>query len=98
MRIVTLEEADFRLLVKKIDKVLQELRKLQDPVEQLSRQWCTTKEAAQVLKCSTRTIASLKRNGVLIATTIKTKDFYDINDLKRYLDNNRGLTINKQVF
>ena len=39
----------YKSLIKKIDRVYDEIKILQNPADQIQREWCSTSEAAKVL-------------------------------------------------
>lgn len=90
MEIITIEKEAYKSLISKIEEVHQEIVKLKDPGGQIARQWCSTKEASQILKCSARTLYTYKIKGFLSPTNVNNKDYYDINDLRDLLKNGPG--------
>ena len=98
MEIITMEKQAYKNLLEKIERVHQEIIKLQDPARQIAREWVTTQEAMQIMRCSRRTLVTYKQQGYLVPTTVKNKDYYELRDIKELLENspNKSLSIQNQ--
>jgi len=93
-----MEKQAYKNLLEKIERVHQEIIKLQDPARQIAREWVTTQEAMQIMRCSRRTLVTYKQRGYLVPTTVKNKDYYELRDIKELLENgpNKSLSIQNQ--
>ncbi|MDC0377344.1 hypothetical protein OAM98_06005 [Schleiferiaceae bacterium] len=63
MEIITMEMEAYKSLIKKIDRVYDEIKILQNPADQIQREWCSTSEAAKVLGVTVRTVYSGERGN-----------------------------------
>ncbi len=93
-----MEKQAYKNLLEKIERVHKEIIKLQDPARQIAREWVTTHEAMQIMRCSRRTLVTYKQQGYLVPTTVKNKDYYELRDIKELLENgpNKSLSIQNQ--
>ena len=87
-----MEMEAYKSLVKKIDKVYNEIKILQNPADQIQREWCSTSEAAKVLGVTVRTIYRYRDQGLLVANKIGKKYFYCLKEVKTLIGLKRDLS------
>jgi len=87
-----MEMEAYKSLIKKIDRVYDEIKILQNPADQIQREWCSTSEAAKVLGVTVRTVYRYRDQGLLIPNKIGKKYFYCLKEVKTLIGLNRDLS------
>ena len=88
MEIVTIENKDFKALCDKIDKVHEELLRLQNPAKQLSNEWVDTYDVMNILHVSRRTLTKYLAEGKLKHTKHQKKNYFRLKDVEEFLARN----------
>jgi uncharacterized coiled-coil DUF342 family protein len=88
MEIVTIENKAFKSLCDKIDKVHEELLRLQNPVKQLSNEWIDTYDVMNILQVSRRTLTKYLTEGKLKHTKHQKKNYFRLKDVEEFLARN----------
>lgn len=90
MEIITIEKTAFKTLVEKIDRVHEELLRLQNPVKQMSSQWVDTNDVLRILNISRRTLSKYLSQGKLPYTRLENKNFFRLSDVEAFLASGYG--------
>ena len=88
MEIVTIENTAFKALCDKIDKVHEELLRLQNPAKQLSNEWVDTYDVMNILHVSRRTLTKYLAEGKLKHTKHQKKNYFRLKDVEEFLARN----------
>lgn len=88
MEIVTIENKAFKALCDKIDKVHEELLRLQNPAKQLSNEWVDTYDVMNILHVSRRTLTKYLAEGKLKHTKHQKKNYFRLKDVEEFLARN----------
>ena len=88
MEIVTSENKAFKALCDKIDKVHEELLRLQNPAKQLSNEWVDTYDVMNILHVSRRTLTKYLAEGKLKHTKHQKKNYFRLKDVEEFLARN----------
>lgn len=91
MNYITIESEVFQNMMDKLDAVHQELRRLQDPKKELSREWIDTSEVLQILNISRRTLTKYLGEGRLKYKKIDAKNFFKLRDVEAFLLDGYGV-------
>lgn len=83
--------AEFRDLVRKVDAIHRELRKMRDPANALANEWLDTNEALQVLRISRRTLANYLSTGLIACSRIKGKNYFSVAELRAFMEQRKVL-------
>jgi hypothetical protein len=99
MEIITMESNAYKLLIQKLDEVHAELKKLQDPAKELSREWVDAYDVMNMLHISRRTLSKYLQSGKLQYSKIQNKNYFRLKDIEEFLMQNhrsRARINNKQ--
>jgi hypothetical protein len=99
MEIITMESNAYKLLIQKLDDVHAELKKLQDPAKELSREWVDAYDVMNMLHISRRTLSKYLQSGKLQYSKIQNKNYFRLKDIEEFLMQNhrsRARINNKQ--
>lgn len=97
MEIVTIENKAFKTLCDKIDKVHEELLRLQNPVKQLSNEWVDTYDVMNILQVSRRTLTKYLAEGKLKHTKHHRKNYFRLKDVEEFLARNYQYSNSKNL-
>jgi hypothetical protein len=97
MEIVTIENKAFKALCDKIDRMHEELLRLQNPVKQMSNEWVDTYDVMNILNISRRTLTYYLKNGKLKHTKLNNKNFFRLKDVEEFLARNNGYTTSENL-
>ena len=73
-------------LLRKLDEVLIEVRRLAHPATKISNEWLDTEEVMQVLNISRRSISTLTRNKRLPFTKVGHRNYFKLQDIRDFLE------------
>jgi len=91
MEIITMETNAYKQLIEKLDQVYGELRKLQNPVKELSNEWIDAYDVMEILHVSRRTLSKYLQSGRLKYSKIENKNYFRLKDVEAFLmDNHRS--------
>jgi hypothetical protein len=88
MEIITMESNAYKLLIQKLDEVHAELKKLQDPAKELSREWVDAYDVMNMLHISRRTLSKYLQSGKLQYSKIQNKNYFRLKDIEEFLMHN----------
>lgn len=88
MEIITMESHAYKLLIQKLEDVHAELKKLQDPAKELSREWVDAYDVMKMLHVSRRTLSKYLQSGKLKHSKIQNKNYFRLQDIEEFLMNN----------
>jgi hypothetical protein len=88
MEIITMESNAYKLLIQKLDDVHAELKKLQDPAKELSREWVDAYDVMNMLHISRRTLSKYLQSGKLQYSKIQNKNYFRLKDIEEFLMQN----------
>jgi len=97
MEIVTIENKAFKALCDKIDKVHEELLRLQNPVKQLSNEYVDTYDVMNILNVSRRTLTKYLTQGKLKYTQYNNKNYFQLRDVEEFLARHSQYSSSKDV-
>lgn len=80
-----MENEAYQQLVKKLDAVYAELKRLQDPVSEMSREWIDTYDVMKILNVSRRTLTKYLQSGRLQYSKIENRNFFRLRDVEKFL-------------
>jgi hypothetical protein len=86
MEIVTIENKAFKSLCDKIDKVHEELLRLQNPAKKLSNEYVDTNDVMNILNVSRRTLTQYLTDGKLKHTKYNKKNYFRLKDVKEFME------------
>lgn len=81
-----MEHEAYKKLVGKLDEVHAELKRLQDPVREMSREWIDTHDVMKILNISRRTLTKYLQSGKLHHSKIENKNFFRLKDVQQFLE------------
>ncbi len=95
MNFIVIDEEKMNAIIEKIDCVQKTLTK-QENSRSPQKQWLTTKEAADFLNVTTRSIQNYRDRGLLSYSTFGGKILFFFDDLQNFLLEHRIGSITKR--
>ena len=89
MNTITIEKEEFQELMNSIEELKQIVNEgfNSNKGNQINKQWLTKHEVCKLLRISERSLHTYRRNGEIPYTTIGSKIFYRVSDIKGLINN-----------
>ncbi len=87
MEIVSFESEVYRELVGKIDKIAEYVLKKEDEaINPKDEVWLDSKEVANLLRVSTKTLQRLRKDGLIAYSVLRGRCLYRLSDIEKGLN------------
>ena len=85
--LVIMDAALFDLLLEKLNRLVNEVRKIRNRKDAILEKWLDNQEVCEIIGISKRTLQTLRDTGKLAFTMIEHKIYYRPKDVEVFINN-----------